>query len=248
MASGYPNQWALQIVYTKWCWSVGSLTGIYDQPLNNYVINWILSLFTTAINWKCQTGRKHLPFNDDIHSKFSCNELNVALPLSDPPLINLPDFLISNNLTQCIPMLEQHNVRTLDELRRLNGPELVAMGITETDARQIHVYLTRQYNFNHAGAADSFDSFCANRNETINKLFNEPQSPRQFPSTLQQSTPRPPLKRSPLLSASSVATNQTAITCNSNASSSAKSDRSSKRSTLGDGGFFVWDRRVVSFL
>lgn len=148
-------------------------------------------------------------------------------------MISLADFLRLNGLEQCIPTMEQNNIKTIDELRRLNCRELVAMGLVETDARQILMHLARPQKFNYDGITDSFDSFCAQRNETMNRLFNESQ---QHPSTLQHSMSRPP-KRSPLLSASSIATNQTAVTNNSNASS-LKGDRA-RRNTLGEEGFFV---------
>lgn len=163
---------------------------------------------------------------------FRCNELSVALPpLSSPPTLSLNDFLRLNNLSKCIPILEQNNVNTLDELRMLNSRELVVMGLDEIDARQILMQLTRNQKLNYDGIASDFDSFCVHRNEAMNKVFNsEFHQTSPHPSTLQMN--RPSIKRSPLLSASSIATNQT--NCSTN-----NSQTNERRRTLGEEGFFV---------
>lgn len=95
----------------------------------------------------------------------------------------------------------------------------MVMGLDENDARQILMQLVRPHNFNYDGIGDSFESFCAQRNDALNQMFNEHL--------------KPSIKRSPLLSASSIATNQTNVTSKSNGSSKPR------RSTLGEEGFFV---------
>jgi hypothetical protein len=97
------------------------------------------------------------------------------------------------------------------------------MGLDEGDARQIIMQLARPHKFNYDGLTDSFDSFCTHRNDALNQMFNE--NHKNSAS----------VKRSPLLSASSIATNQTTISINREGSQ----ERQTRRNTVGEEGFFV---------
>lgn len=134
-------------------------------------------------------------------------------PLSAPPVLSMPDFLRLNGLAHCTELLQRQGISTLELLASVPNSELTAWGVHELDARRL-VQCLNCYAMRSPGqGAGNSRMSCSLAGDALRQSaarFGAPQHQHQQP-------PGTPLQhsRSPLLSGSSIGTNHTSLTSQS---------------------------------